>query len=114
MMSVRKVWVLFVLATAQGVLAQDAKPSVESVPDAVKGITARELGGHMKFLASDLLKGRDTSSPETLLAAEYLADHVEAAGAEAMRERKRTDRPPSSSTSRSRRSRSRTKAPRSA
>jgi hypothetical protein len=52
------------------------------VPDAVKGITARELGGHMKFLASDLMRGRDTASPEIRLAAEYIASRLSAAGAE--------------------------------
>jgi Zn-dependent M28 family amino/carboxypeptidase len=64
--------------------AQDApKPSTaqDSVPDVVKGITARELGGHMKFLASDLMRGRDTASPEIRLAAEYLASRLFAAGA---------------------------------
>ncbi len=52
-----------------------------SVPDAVKGITARELGGHMKFLASDLMRGRDTGSPEIRIVAEYLASRLSAAGA---------------------------------
>ena len=47
----------------------------------VKGITARELGGHMKFLASDLMRGRDTASPEIRIAAEYLASRLSAAGA---------------------------------
>ena len=60
--------------------AQD--PSPVAVPDAVKGITARELGGHMRFLASDLMRGRDTASPEIRLAAEYLASRLYAAGAE--------------------------------
>jgi hypothetical protein len=40
------------------------------------------LGGHMKFLASDLMRGRDTASPEIRLAAEYLASRLSAAGAE--------------------------------
>ena len=52
------------------------------MPDAVKGITARELGGHMKFLASDLMRGRDTASHETRIAAEYLASRLSAAGAQ--------------------------------
>ena len=63
-----------------GASAQD--PSPATVPDAVKGITARELGGHMRFLASDLMRGRDTASPEIRLAAEYLASRLYAAGAE--------------------------------
>ena len=53
-----------------------------SVPDAVKGITAREIGGHLRFLASDFMKGRDTGSAELRLAGEYLAAHLVGAGAE--------------------------------
>ena len=53
-----------------------------SVPDAVKSITAREIGGHLRFLASDLMKGRDTTSPELRVAGEYLAAHLFGAGAE--------------------------------
>jgi hypothetical protein len=59
-------------------------PQARSVPEAVKSITGKELGGHLRFLASDLMKGRDTASPETRLAAEYLAAHLFAAGAEPM------------------------------
>jgi len=33
-------------------------PPAEPVPEAVKSITAREIGGHLRFLASDLMKGR--------------------------------------------------------
>src|SRR5437764_701788 len=54
----------------------------DAVPEAIKGITAKEIGGHLRFLASDLMKGRDTASPETRLAAEYLAAHLFGAGAE--------------------------------
>ena len=53
-----------------------------SAPDAVKGITAREIGGHLRFLASDFMKGRDTTSAELRLAGEYLAAHLVGAGAE--------------------------------
>ncbi len=53
-----------------------------TVPDAVNGITDRELGAHMTFLASDLMRGRDTASPEIRVAAEYLATRLQAAGAE--------------------------------
>ena len=54
----------------------------ESIPEAVKSITAKEIGGHLRFLASDMMKGRDTASPETRVAAEYLAAHLFGAGAE--------------------------------
>ena len=50
-------------------------------PEAISSITASEIGGHLRFLASDLMKGRDTGSPETRLAAEYLAAGLFAAGA---------------------------------
>ena len=57
-------------------------PPREKVPEAVKSITAKEIGGHLRFLASDLMKGRDTPSPELRLAAEYLAAHLFGAGAD--------------------------------
>jgi hypothetical protein len=60
-----------------------AEDSTEAaVPDAIKTITAREIGGHLRFLASDLMKGRDTASNEIRLAGEYLAGHLYAAGAQ--------------------------------
>jgi Peptidase family M28 len=58
------------------------EPSPETVPEAVKSITAKEIGGHLRFLASDLMKGRDTATPELRMAAEYLAAHLYGAGAE--------------------------------
>jgi hypothetical protein len=70
--------VMLSFASARGA-APPAAPV--AVPDAVKGITARELGGHMRFLASDLMRGRDTASHETQVAAEYLASRLFAAGA---------------------------------
>ncbi len=78
-------WLAFssALVIAGPLVAQDTpKPAPIEIPDVVKGITARELGGHMKFLASDLMRGRDTASPEIRLAAEYLASRLSAAGAE--------------------------------
>jgi Peptidase family M28 len=59
----------------------------ETVPEAVRSITAKEIGGHLRFLASDLMRGRDTTSPEIRLAGEYLAAHLFAAGAEPMGDR---------------------------
>ena len=64
------------------VLSQDVPAASDPVPEVVAGITARELGAHMRFLASDLMRGRDTGSNEIRLAAEYLATRLEAAGAE--------------------------------
>ena len=71
---------LFVVPTASLAVDSHSEPD----PVALKSITAREIGGHLRFLASDLMKGRDTASPETRLAAEYLAAHLFAAGAEPM------------------------------
>jgi hypothetical protein len=61
--------------------------ALSRVPDAVQSITAKEIGGHLRFLASDLMRGRDTGSPEIRLAGEYLAAHLFAAGAEPMGDR---------------------------
>ena len=71
---------LFVVPTASLAVDSHSEPD----PVALKSITAREIGGHMRFLASDLMKGRDTASPETRLVAEYLSAHLFAAGAEPM------------------------------
>ena len=68
-------------------VAAGAETPAEAVPDAVKSITAKEIGGHLRFLASDLMKGRDTGSPEIRLAGEYLAAHLFATGAEPMGDR---------------------------
>ncbi|MGC8644271.1 MAG: hypothetical protein ACP5XB_30795, partial [Isosphaeraceae bacterium] len=72
--------------TAAGFSAGADTPA-ETVPEAVRSITAREIGGHLRFLASDLMRGRDTTSPEIRLASEYLAAHLFAAGAEPMGDR---------------------------
>lgn len=56
--------------------------AVEPPPAAVATITGREIGGHLQFLASDLMRGRDAASPEARLTAEYLASHLAAVGAE--------------------------------
>jgi hypothetical protein len=74
--------VILILLPSVRVSAADDSQSSTTVPEVVKGITARELGGHMKFLASDLMRGRDTGSPEIRIAAEYLASRLSAAGAQ--------------------------------
>src|SRR5258708_5568323 len=68
--------------SAQDTPKPTTQPAMAEVPDVVKGITARELGGHMRFLASDLMRGRDTASPEIRMAGEYLGSRLFAAGAE--------------------------------
>lgn len=57
------------------------QPDLEPPGAAVKSITAPEIGGHLRFLASDLMRGREAGSPEARLAAEYLASHLTAVGA---------------------------------
>jgi hypothetical protein len=77
-------WILL-LKLANPASAEDS--ALSRVPDAVQSITAKEIGGHLRFLASDLMRGRDTGSPEIRLAGEYLAGHLFAAGAEPMGDR---------------------------
>ncbi len=68
--------------------AQDAPSELVPPPEeSVKGITAHELEAHMRFLASDFLRGRDTASPEIKIAQEYLAAQLAAAGAEPVGDR---------------------------
>lgn len=54
-------------------------PEVES---AIAGISAGSLRGHVSFLASDLLEGRNTPSPGLEIAAEYVASQFRRAGLE--------------------------------
>ena len=51
---------------------------------ALDRITANSLKGHLSFLASDLLEGRDTPSRGLDLAAEYIAAQFRRAGLEAI------------------------------
>ena len=51
---------------------------------ALDRITADSLKGHLSFLASDLLEGRDTPSRGLDLAAEYIAAQFRRAGLEAI------------------------------
>ena len=69
-------------ALGHSVVRAQAPPPATAVPEVVHGISAKTIEGHMSFLASDLMKGRDTATPEIRLAAEYLATRLIAAGAE--------------------------------
>ena len=69
-------------ASATSAWAQAPIPAAIATPETVKGILPRTVEGHMNFLASDLMRGRDTASPEIRLAAEYLATRLIAAGAD--------------------------------
>ena len=82
----------FVFCLIISTFAAAADAPIATVPDAVKSITAREIGGHLRFLASDFMKGRDTTSPELRLAGEYLAAHLVGAGAEPLGDQGRGSR----------------------
>ena len=49
---------------------------------AIDRISANGMRGHLSFLASDLLEGRDTPSRGLDLAAEYIAAQFRAVGLE--------------------------------
>lgn len=59
-------------------------PSLEPPAEALATITGREIGAHVGFLASDLLRGREAGTVDARLAAEYLASALAGMGAEPM------------------------------
>ena len=77
---------LLIAALGTASMAQDAPPSKIELPpaqvQALDHISANSLQGHLSFLASDLLAGRDTPSPGLDLAAEYIAAQFRRAGLE--------------------------------
>lgn len=80
---------LVLLAAVPAAQAQQATPSAAPAAppaEALQSITGKEIGGHLRFLASDLMRGRDTASTESRLAGEYIAGHLYATGAEPMGE----------------------------
>jgi hypothetical protein len=84
------VGVLLVVAlVGRGLQAQDKPPAPAPAlgPDrlaAIDRISTDSLKGHLSFLASDLLEGRDTPSKGLDLAAEYIAAQFRRAGLEAV------------------------------
>lgn len=82
--------ILLVLLLVSAALAAptEATPPTETqtgtVPadfeTALAGIRPHELARHLRFLASDELRGRDTGTPDARRAAEYLAGQIEAFG----------------------------------
>ncbi|MFN0057033.1 MAG: M20/M25/M40 family metallo-hydrolase [Planctomycetota bacterium] len=70
---------LAVFASAHLSATSNAQP----IPnEALGGITAPELGGHLRFLASELLEGRDTASRGERVASAYIAAQLERLGVE--------------------------------
>ena len=70
-------------ASAQitGITIHNAEPpraEAAASPEAIDSITASKLRGHVSFLASDLLEGRDSPSRGLDIAAEYIASQFRA------------------------------------
>ncbi len=65
------------------IAAQTQQPAIEpDVAAALERISADSMRGHLSFLASDLLEGRNTPSPGLEIAAEYIAAQFRRAGLE--------------------------------
>jgi hypothetical protein len=73
---------LLALAAWTAAPGRSAPPSAQKLPAALQAIRADSLKGHVSFLASDLLEGRNTPSRGLDLAAEYLASQFRRAGLE--------------------------------
>ncbi len=66
--------VFFLLLSSITLYSQSEKEKVEST------ITKNKIEGHIYFLADDLLKGRETGTPENKIAASYLANTLRGYG----------------------------------
>jgi hypothetical protein len=76
---------IVVFLTGACVFAQSAPPQAAITPEvrtALNRINAASLRGDLSFIASDLLRGRDTPSPGLDIAAEYIAAQFRRAGLE--------------------------------
>lgn len=74
--------VLALLATALAAVSADL-PETPGAQAALSHISAQSMRGHVSFLASDLLEGRNTPSPGLDIAGEYVAAQFRRAGLEA-------------------------------
>ena len=74
---------VLLLALAQVAGAQPSQVVISpGLRDALDHISPNSLRGHLSFIASDLLAGRDTPSPGLDIAAEYIAAQFRRAGLE--------------------------------
>ncbi|MEP7367246.1 MAG: hypothetical protein ABI972_28625, partial [Acidobacteriota bacterium] len=69
-----------IAASAQTGTIHNAEPATGTavIPEQIETITASKLRGHVSFLASDLLEGRDSPSRGLDIAAEYIASQFRA------------------------------------
>jgi hypothetical protein len=90
MQTISRLHKIFIMVAGALILAvaASAAPGEKTLPvdqtAALDRITADSLKGHLSFLASDLLEGRDTPSRGLDLAAEYIAAQFRRAGLEAI------------------------------
>jgi len=72
---------VLLLTSYGGPFAQESKPN-QDIEAALAKISANSLRGHLSFIASDMLEGRDTPSRGLDIAAEYIAAQFRRAGLE--------------------------------
>src|SRR5438045_1237222 len=79
-------WTTTIKAVAQNAATREASAQQRAVPDAwraaLERISADSMRGHLSFLSSDLLEGREAPSRGLDLAAEYIAAQFRRAGLE--------------------------------
>ncbi len=71
---------LATLAGAASAFAQTAAPLPPEVAAAASTITTADARARLEFISSDLMRGRDTPSPELNIIASYLVSNYEAMG----------------------------------
>jgi Zn-dependent M28 family amino/carboxypeptidase len=77
----RRIGLLTLLVVSSRLLAQPIQVQLKAeYKPVLDRISAQSMRGHLSFIASDLLKGRATPSPELDIAAEYIAAQFRRAG----------------------------------
>ena len=70
----KSIFILFTLISVSLAFGQSDKDKVQET------VTKSKIEGHIYFLADDLLKGRETGTPENKIAASYLANTLRSYG----------------------------------